>query len=80
MLADRITKKENEYKILSRDSFNVRQNIYEIDEIGRIYERKGNYELAIIHYEDVIADPPKEFNQYTLEKYEKQLEKIRKKL
>lgn len=80
MLADRITKKENEYKILSQDSFNVRQNIYEIDEIGRIYEREKDYELAIIHYEDVIADPPKEFNQNTIEKYEKQLKKIRKKL
>ena len=80
MLADRITKKENEYKILSQDSFDIRQTIYEIDEIGRIYEREKNYELAISHYEDVISDPPKEFNQHTIEKFEKQLEKIRKKL
>ena len=80
MLADRITKKDNEYKILSQDSFNIRQTIYEIDEIGRIYEREGDYELAIYHYESVISDPPREFNDFTIEKYKKQVEKIRKKL
>ena len=80
LLADRITKKENEYKILSEESFNVRQTIYEIDEIGRIYEREKDYEFAISYYEDVIADPPEEFNQHTIEKYKRRLDKIRKML
>ena len=80
LMCDRITKKDGSYRILNEKSFRIRQNIYEIDEIGRIYERIGNYELASEHYREVIQDPPKEFNEKVIEKYEAKLDKALKKI
>lgn len=80
LMCDRITKKDGSYRILNEKSFRIRQNIYEIDEIGRIYERIGNYKLAAEHYREVIQDPPKEFNEKVIEKYEAKLDKALKKI
>lgn len=53
--ADQITKRDNMMKVYSRDNFNSRQAIYAYEEIGRVHEQVGNYELAIKHYKEVIS-------------------------
>lgn len=62
-LADKFMKLNNETILVITDEyFNYRQERYALEEIGRVYERVGNYELAITHYEKIITE--KEFNFY----------------
>ena len=48
--------------VITDEYFNYRQERYALEEIGRVYERVGNYELAITHYKKIIDE--KEFNFY----------------
>lgn len=62
-LADRFIEKDKDTVIvLTDESFNNRQERYALEETGRIYERVGNYKLAIAHYKKIIAE--KEFDSY----------------
>jgi len=62
-LADRFMKLNDETILVITDEFfDYRQERYALEEIGRIYERVGNYELAITHYENIIAE--NEYNFY----------------
>lgn len=62
-LADKFMKLNDETILVITDEyFDYRQERYALEEIGRVYERVGNYELAITHYEKIIAE--KEFNFY----------------
>lgn len=36
--------------VITDEYFNHHQERYSLEETGRIYERVGNYELAITHY------------------------------
>ena len=86
-LADRFMKLNDETILVITDEFfNYRQERYALEEIGRIYERVGNYELAITHYENIIAE--NEYNFYKfyqriclclekLEDYNRELEAIK---
>lgn len=53
--ADQFTKRDNMMKVYSESDFTSRQEIYAYEEIGRVHEQVGNYELAIAHYKDVIS-------------------------
>ncbi|SDA57174.1 tetratricopeptide repeat protein [Methanobrevibacter millerae] len=55
-LADKFVKLNDRVFIITDEYFNYRQESYALEEIGRIYERVGNYELAISHYEKIIAE------------------------
>lgn len=44
------------YKVLDQKSFEYRQEIYGLEEIGMASERVGNYELAIAHYKNIIDE------------------------
>ena len=55
-LADQIVKQDEMYKVLDRKSFEYRQEIYGLEEIGMTSERVGNYELAIAHYKNIIDE------------------------
>ncbi len=48
--------------VLTDEYFNHLQEKYVLEETGRIYERVGNYELAVTHYNNIIAEG--EFNYY----------------
>ena len=48
--------------VITDEYFNYRQERYALEEIGRVYERVGNYELAITHYKQIIDE--KKFNFY----------------
>ena len=61
-LADKFVKQDNKIMIITDEYFNYRQERYALEETGRIYERVGNYELAIKHYKKIIDE--KEFNFY----------------
>lgn len=62
-LADRFMKlNDNAVLVITDEYFNYRQERYALEEIGRVYERVGNYELAITHYKKIIDE--KEFNFY----------------
>ena len=86
-LADRFMKLNDETILVITDEFfDYRQERYALEEIGRIYERVGNYELAITHYENIIAE--NEYNFYKfyqriclclekLEDYSRELEAIK---
>lgn len=86
-LADRFMKLNDETILVITDEFfDYRQERYALEEIGRIYERVGNYELAITHYENIIAE--NEYNSYQfyqriclclekLEDYNRELEAIK---
>lgn len=86
-LADRFMKLNDETILVITDEFfDYRQERYALEEIGRIYERVGNYELAITHYENIIAE--NEYNFYKfyqriclclekLEDYNRELEAIK---
>ena len=86
-LADRFMKLNDETILVITDEFfNYRQERYALEEIGRIYERVGNYELAITHYKNIIAE--NEYNFYKfyqriclclekLEDYSRELEAIK---
>ena len=49
--------------VITDEYFDYRQERYALEEIGRVYERVGNYELAITHYKKIIDE--REFNFYT---------------
>lgn len=53
--ADQFTKRDNAMNVYSKDNFTSRQSIYACEEIGRVHEQVGNYELAISHYKEVIS-------------------------
>ena len=55
-LADQIIKQDELYKVLDQKSFEYRQEIYGLEEIGMASERVGNYELAIAHYKNIIDE------------------------
>ena len=86
-LADRFMKLNDETILVITDEFfDYRQERYALEEIGRIYERVGNYELAITHYKNIIAE--NEYNFYKfyqriclclekLEDYSRELEAIK---
>lgn len=62
-LADKFMKlNDNAVLVITDEYFNYRQERYALEEIGRVYERVGNYELAITHYKKIINE--KEFNFY----------------
>ena len=62
-LADKFMKiNNNTVLVITDEYFNYRQERYALEEIGRVYERVGNYELAITHYKKIIDE--KEFNFY----------------
>lgn len=62
-LADKFMKlNKDTILVITNEYFNHRQERYALEETGRVYERVGNYELAIAHYEKIIAE--KEFNYY----------------
>lgn len=62
-LADKFMKMNNNIILVITDEyFNYRQERYALEEIGRVYERVGNYELAITHYKQIIDE--KKFNFY----------------
>ena len=63
-LADQFTKSDETVKVLDRQSFDYRQETYGLQEIGMIYERDGNYELAIAHYKNIIDE-----NKYNIFKF-----------
>ena len=52
------------YKVLDKKSVDYRQESYGLEEIGMTYERVGNYELAIIHYKNIIDE-----NKYNIYKF-----------
>ena len=86
-LADKFMKlNDNTILVITDEYFNYRQERYSLEEIGRVYERVGNYELAITHYQKIIAE--KEFNFYKfyqricyclekLKDYDRELEAIK---
>ena len=62
-LADKFMKlNDTTILVITDEYFNYRQERYALEEIGRVYERVGNYELAITHYKKIITE--KEFNFY----------------
>lgn len=61
-LADRFIKKEDKIIVISEDEFDHRQKCSALMETGLIYERVGNYELAVNHYSNIISAG--EFNYY----------------
>lgn len=62
-LADKFMKlNDNTILVITDEYFNYRQERYALEETGRVYERVGNYELAINHYQKIIAE--KKFNFY----------------
>lgn len=61
-LADKFRKDGDKIFILNDDEFDYTQERYVLEETGAIYERVGNYELAINHYTKIIRE--KEFNFY----------------
>ena len=63
-LADQFTKSDETINVLDRQSFDYRQETYGLQEIGMIYERDGNYELAIAHYKNIIDE-----NKYNIFKF-----------
>lgn len=65
-LADKFILKDDEFRIMSDDDYNHRQECFALFETGRIYERVGNIELAIKHYTNIIYT--KEFNYYQFHK------------
>ena len=61
-LADRFIKQDDKIIVITDEYFTYRQERYALEETGRIYERVGNYELAISHYKKIIDE--KEYNFY----------------
>lgn len=56
VLADQMVKQDEMFKVLDKESFEYRQEIYGLEEIGMTSERVGNYELAIAHYKNIIDE------------------------
>ncbi|WP_458452986.1 hypothetical protein [Methanobrevibacter sp.] len=65
-LADRFIFENGKITVMSDDEYDHRQQRYAFFETGMIYERVGNYELAIKHYTNIIYT--KEFNYYQFHK------------
>jgi len=62
-LADKFIKlNDNTIIVITDEYFDYRQERYALEETGRVYERVGNYELAITHYKKIIDE--REFNFY----------------
>lgn len=53
--ADRIKERDEVIKVQSRNAFEIHEEVYRLEEIGRIYEKHENYEMAISHYLDIIS-------------------------
>lgn len=83
-LADRIVKIRNKIKLKSIESYDMSQEIYSIEETGRILEKEENYEMAIAFYKDKIKEGFDLYKFYQricfcfekLEDYEKELDWI----
>jgi len=65
-LADKFQNKDGMISIISDDEYNYAQELLALKEKGCIYERVGNFELAIIHYIKIIKDL--EFNYVVFHK------------
>lgn len=61
-LADRFVKKEDKIIIISEEEYDHCQEYHAFMESGRIYERIGNYDLAIKLYSNIISTA--DFNYY----------------
>ena len=59
-LADKFISEDNEITVMNNDEFEYDQNLKALREKGLIYERVGNYELAVKHYVNIINE--KEYN------------------
>lgn len=53
-LADKFKKDKDSIFILNDEEFNFIQEKYALEEIGKVYERVGNFKLAINHYTEII--------------------------